>query len=91
MSLSLCNAATGGYNIGGEGIAYSFTANNSGRSFGLRGVAGNCPNNYNYGVLGALQGKQGGAAIFGTTSGKTLGTNVGGSYAGYFDGNVKVT
>ena len=91
MSLSLCNAATGGYNIGGEGIAYSSTAKNSGRSFGLRGVAGNCTNNYNCGVLGALQGKQGGAAIFGTTSGKTLGTNVGGRYAGYFDGNVKVT
>ena len=91
VSLSLCTPATGGYNIGGEGIAYSSTVKNSGRSFGLRGVAGNCTNNYNYGVLGALQGKLGGAAIFGTTNGKLLGMYVDGRYAGYFDGNVKVT
>ena len=91
VSLSLRNPATGGYNIGGEGIAYSSTTKSSGRSFGLRGVAGNCTSGYNFGVLGALQGKQGGAAVFGTTNGKTLGMNVGGCYAGYFDGNVKVT
>ena len=78
-------------NIGGEGVVYSPTTRNTGRAFGLRGVAGNCTSGYNFGVLGALQGSQAGAAIFGTTSGKTLGLRVDERYAGYFDGNVKVT
>lgn len=90
-SLGLHNPASGCYNIGGEGVAYSPTTRNTGRAFGLRGVAGNCTSGYNFGVLGALQGSQAGAAIFGTTSGKTLGLSVDGRYAGYFDGNVKVT
>lgn len=91
VSLGLHNPASGCYNIGGEGVAYSPTMRNTGRAFGLRGVAGNCTSGYNFGVLGALQGSQEGAAIFGTTSGKTLGLSVDGRYAGYFDGNVKVT
>lgn len=91
VSLGLHNPASGCYNIGGEGVAYSPTMRNTGRAFGLRGVAGNCTSGYNFGVLGALQGSQEGAAIFGTTSGKTLGLSVYGRYAGYFDGNVKVT
>ena len=91
VSLGLHNPASGCYNIGGEGVAYSPTMRNTGRAFGLRGVAGNCTSGYNFGVLGVLQGSQEGAAIFGTTSGKTLGLRVDGRYAGYFDGNVKVT
>lgn len=91
VSLGLHNPASGCYNIGGEGVAYSPTTRNTGRAFGLRGVAGNCTSGYNFGVLGALQGSQAGAAIFGTTSGKTLGLSVDGRYAGYFDGNVKIT
>lgn len=91
VSLSLQNPAIGCYNIGGEGVAYNPTMQNKGRAFGLRGIAGNCTSGYNFGLLGALQGKQGGAAVFGTTNGKILGLNVAGCYAGYFDGNVKVT
>lgn len=91
VSLGLHNPASGCYNIGGEGVAYSPTTRNTGRAFGLRGVAGNCTSGYNFGVLGALQVSQAGAAIFGTTSGKTLGLRVDERYAGYFDGNVKVT
>ena len=91
VSLGVHNPASGCYNIGGEGVAYSPTMRNTGRAFGLRGVAGNCTSGYNFGVLEALQGSQEGAAIFGTTSGKTLGLRVDGRYAGYFDGNVKVT
>lgn len=68
VSLGLHNPASGCYNIGGEGVAYSPTTRNTGRAFGLRGVAGNCTSGYNFGVLGALQGSQAGAAIFGTTS-----------------------
>lgn len=78
VSLGLHNPASGCYNIGGEGVAYSPTMRNTGRAFGLRGVAGNCTSGYNFGVLGALQGSQEGAAIFGTTSGKTLGLSVDG-------------
>lgn len=91
VSFSLRNTAPGSYNIGGEGIAFNSTQRNTGRTIGLRGIAGNCTNGYNYGVLGVLQGKQNGAAVFGTTTGKSLGLNTGGRYAGYFDGNVKVT
>ena len=91
VSFAAHNPAMGCYNIGGEGIAYSPTQRTSGRSFGLRGIAGNCTSGYNFGLLGALQGKQGGAAVFGTTDGSTLGLNVNGRYAGYFEGNVKVT
>ena len=90
VSLGLHNPASGCYNIGGEGVAYSPTTRNTGRAFGLRGVAGNCTSGYNFGVLGALQGSQAGAAIFGTTSGKTLGLRVDERYAGYFDGNTTV-
>ena len=74
VSFAAHNPATGCYNIGGEGIAYNSTAKSSGRSFGLRGVAGNCTSGYNFGLLGALQGKQGGAAVFGTTNGKIFGS-----------------
>ena len=42
VSLGLHNPASGCYNIGGEGVAYSPTTRNTGRAFGLRGVAGNC-------------------------------------------------
>lgn len=91
VSLSLQNPTLGCYNIGGEGVAYNPTVQNKGRAFGLRGIAGNCTSGYKFGVFGALQGQQGGAAVFGTTSGKILGLNVAGRYAGYFDGNVIVT
>ena len=80
VSLGLHNPASGCYNIGGEGVAYSPTTRNTGRAFGLRGVAGNCTSGYNFGVLGALQGSQAGAAVFGTTSGKTLGLRVDGLF-----------
>lgn len=38
VSLGLHNPASGCYNIGGEGVAYSPTTRNTGRAFGLRGV-----------------------------------------------------
>lgn len=91
VTLSLQNKGSGCYNIGGESYAYSQIVRNSGRSFGFRSIAGNCTDGYNYALLGALQGNKGGAAIFGTTTGKILGVDVNGRYAGYFDGDVMVT
>ena len=89
--VSSANPATSSlYNIGSEGCAYHSTAISTGRTIGVRGIAGNCTSGYNYGVVGALQGSNGGAGIYGT-AGNALGTGVGGRYAGYFDGDIRVT
>lgn len=57
-------------------------------SFGLRASAGRGYNGKNYGVWGALVGSRNGAAIVGTLNSEPI---IDGKYAGYFDGNVKVT
>ena len=89
--VSSANPATSSlYNIGSEGCAYRSTAINTGRTIGVRGIAGNCTSGYNYGVVGALQGSNAGAGIYGTV-GNALGNFVGGKYAGYFDGDIKVS
>jgi len=77
-------------NIGVSGIAYSSTELDMGRSWGVRGAAGNSTDGYNYGVAGSLRGSQYGAGILGTT-GSSESLYVPGQYAGYFLGNVKVT
>ncbi len=80
-----------GYNIGvfGEAVNNS-TSYNSGRSYGVYGQASNATSGYNYGVFGSLKGSHNGAAVYGTTNGDD-GTNTGGFYAGYFNGNTKVS
>ena len=89
VSLLSSSPATSSYNIGVEGWAMPSTPRNSGRTYGVRGIAGNCTNGYNYGVLGRLHGNKYGAAIYGTV-GSELGTLLNGKYAGYFDGDVCV-
>jgi len=79
---------TGNYNYGIKGNAYSSTSFTTGRTYGVYGYAGGASAGYNYGVYGMLAGTNYGAAVFGTTSGDCY---VGGKYAGYFYGNVKVT
>lgn len=86
---SSMNPATGSFNIALEGRAQPSTAQSTGRAIGVRGIAGNCTDGYNYGVLGALKGTHNGAAILGTTDNE-LGLNVNGVYAGYFVGDVCV-
>lgn len=81
---------SGLFNIAIDGIAKNSTALNSGRSIGLRGMAGNATTGYNYGVLGCIWGAQHGAGVFGTTSNIT-GVRIPGVFAGYFDGDVCVT
>lgn len=64
---------------------------NRGRSYGVYSYAGNSTSGYNYGVLGTLLGGNYGAGIYGSSVSGDAGTYVPGRYAGYFNGNVKVT
>jgi len=78
------------YNIGLRGQSYVTTSPNSGRAWGVLGIAGNSTSGRNYGVFGTTYGSQNGAGIVGTTN-NNLDVAVPGIYAGYFVGNVKVT
>ena len=70
---------------------YSSTPTNSGRAYGVLGYAGNSTDGWNFGICGSLFGNQNGAGIYGTSVSENKGVNVGGRYAGYFYGPVKVT
>jgi hypothetical protein len=63
---------------------------NTGRAFGVMGIAGNRKAGYNYGVFGGLEGNRNGAGIFGTAS-TALIPQMNGKYAGYFFGDVYIT
>lgn len=69
-----------------RGQACNSTPNESGRSYGVVGVAGNRTSGYNYGVYGCLAGTNNGAGVYGTTS--SLVPMIQGIYAGYFFGDV---
>lgn len=60
-----------------------------GKVVGVCGIAGNAPDGYNFGVIGALSKRQNGAGVFGTLY-NTSGIYMDKRYAGYFDGEVKV-
>ena len=64
-------------------------SSSSGRSTGISAEAGNATSGYNVGVAGLLNGSNYGAGIFGSSSGG--GFYIDGLYAGYFNGNVKIT
>lgn len=76
-------------NVGVEGWAASDTAMTTGRSIGVRGIAGNCRTGNNYGVMGVLDGERYGTGIYGTVN-ETNDLAVPGFFAGYFDGDVRV-
>ena len=67
------------------------TPTNSGRAYGVCGLAGNSTSGWNFGICGSLLGSQNGAGIYGTSVSDNKGVDVGGRYAGYFYGPVKVT
>jgi hypothetical protein len=67
-----------------------YVARNTGRSFGLFGVAGYATPGWNYGVFGRIDGSNNGAAIYGTSDPSDNGSYIDGMYAGYFNGNTKV-
>lgn len=76
------------YNIGIKG--YGTTPNYTGRTIGVQGIGGAGVSGWNYGVLGGLGSSNNGAAIFGSVS-HPLGVIIQGRYAGYFDGEVRIT
>ncbi len=71
----------------GEGTSYPSL--NTGRSYGIYGVAGNRTSGYNYGVYGEIAGISNGTGIFGTSSNHV--PQINGKYAGYFYGDTYVT
>ena len=78
------------YNIGVDGWAHSNSAVNSRIAMGVRGLAGNGRNGYNYGVAGILKSTQNGAGVFGAVENED-GVFVNGKYAGYFKGDLTST
>jgi len=64
------------------------TTEKTGRAFGIIGAASNSTSGYNYGVMGILYGNQYGAAVYGDIG--NTGGYVGGRYAGYFNGDIRV-
>ena len=63
----------------------------SGRALAIVGLAGNATSGYNYGVIGSIWGSNNGTGILGSSTGNYLGSYIDGKYAGYFEGNVKVS
>ena len=78
------------YNFGLIGSSVNTTLVSSGRSYGVMGSAGNCTSGYNYGVFGSLIGTGNGAGVYGAVN-NPKGNNVSGQYAGYFQGDVRIT
>jgi hypothetical protein len=76
--------AVGIYGVSGGG------GGSSGRGSGVKGFAGGSTSGYNYGVHGLLESGTGGAAILGRDLAVSWGGNTGGSYAGYFVGDVNI-
>jgi len=69
------------------------TAQAVGQAYGVIGTAGNCTTGYNFGVLGNIQGTNGGAAIYGYVGSSQPCTSINRDtiqYAGYFVGKVSI-
>ena len=78
------------YNIGAEGAAIADPAGGTGRSFGIRGIAGSGSTGSNYGVYGTQLGPQYGAGVSGS-DGTAPEVAADGMYAGLFFGDVLAT
>jgi hypothetical protein len=76
--------AVGIYGVSGGG------GGSAGRGSGVKGFAGGSTSGYNYGVHGQLESGTGGAAILGRDLAVSWGGSTGGSYAGYFVGDVNI-
>ena len=71
------------------GDALNSNSLNTGRTYGIYGIAGNRTSGYNYGVYGEIGGNNHGAGIFGTNT--DIVPQINGKYAGYFYGNTYIT
>lgn len=85
---SLCPSAL--YQCGVEGVALVAAPQSSGRTYGVKGLAGNATSGWNYGIYGQLNGTSNGAGVYGTSTSGENGSYVDGRYAGYFNGATKV-
>lgn len=87
-----CSSPT--WNFGIRAKSYSTSIISYSRAFGVFGLAGNANSGYNYGIFGQLAGTNYGSAIVGYVSSSVsdyTDINITGSWAGYFQGNMKVT
>ena len=75
--------------IGVKGQVYGHYE--SGKSIGVMGETNGNTNGYNFGVAGYLRGSYRGAAIFGTTNNNITHPFMSSRYAGYFDGDVRIS
>lgn len=76
--------------FGTYGSAYCSTAKSASQAYGVYGQAGNVTNGFNYGVYGKLIGSNNGAGVYGAS--RTKGAmNTAGDWAGFFNGNVRIT
>lgn len=78
------------FQTGVAGHAVISTPQSSGRTYGVRGLAGNATNGWNYAIYGELNGKNNGAGVYGTSVHAENGTCLDARYAGYFNGLTKV-
>lgn len=73
-----------------NGIALFPEPQSTFRTYGVKGIAGNATNGWNYGVFGQLNGTNRGAGVYGTATSGENGREVDGRYAGFFNGATKV-
>jgi len=83
------------YSVGVAGIATNRSGNTYeyGRAYGVLGEANLAGPGYNYGLFGRLggPGTVWGAAVYGTSKATDNGLQIDGRYAGYFNGQVRIT
>lgn len=90
MGVNYVNSERKNYGVYGQSFSIQGDLG-SGRSYGVMGFAGNSTSGWNYGVCGSLIGTQNGAGVFGTSADWGDGINVNGRWAGFFQGNAKIT
>lgn len=91
MGISVfCQVFPNRSNYGIQSYALSGDIFNSGGACGLLSKAGYAQDGWNFGICTALLGPHDGAGIFASTGNYPDGYQLTGSWAGYFDGNVKV-
>jgi hypothetical protein len=74
------------------GISYASSQLTAGKACGVYGIAGYAKTGFNYGVIGAFNGSSfNGAGVYGSSASQDTGVDTQGRYAGYFNGNVRVT
>lgn len=85
-----CESNPNSENYGVYTWVFREDAINTGRAYGLKSYAGRSTDGWNYGVCTSLLGEKKGAGIYASSGTNPDGYNVNGTWAGFFDGNVKI-